>query len=84
MNYTIAAIPGDGIGPEVVREAALILQKIGEEFNHKFQIKYALAGGCAIDEVGVPLPDETLKLCESSDEWWINDETRRVSEEIFF
>ena len=34
MNYTIAAIPGDGIGPEVVREAALILQKIGEEFNH--------------------------------------------------
>ena len=67
MNYTIAAIPGDGIGPEVVREAALILQKIGEEFNHKFQIKYALAGGCAIDEVGVPLPDETLKLCESSD-----------------
>ncbi|MCI7030510.1 isocitrate/isopropylmalate family dehydrogenase, partial [Clostridium sp.] len=50
MNYKIAAIPGDGIGPEVVREAALILQKIGEEFNHKFEIKYALAGGCAIDE----------------------------------
>ena len=67
MNYRIVAIPGDGIGPEVVREAALILQKIGQEFNHKFQIKYALAGGCAIDEVGVPLPHETLKLCESSD-----------------
>ena len=67
MNYKITAIPGDGIGPEVVREAALILQKIGEEFNHKFEIKYALAGGCAIDEVGVPLPNETLKLCKSSD-----------------
>lgn len=67
MNYKIAAIPGDGIGPEVVREATHILQKIGEEFNHKFKIKYALVGGCAIDEVGVPLPDETLKLCKSSD-----------------
>lgn len=44
MNYRIVAIPGDGIGPEVVREAILILDKIGEEFNHKFEIKYALAG----------------------------------------
>lgn len=67
MNYRIVAIPGDGIGPEVVREAVLILDKIGEEFNHKFEIKYALAGGCAIDEVGVPLPHETLKICQSSD-----------------
>ena len=67
MNYRIVAIPGDGIGPEVVREAILILDKIGEEFNHKFEIKYALAGGCAIDEVGVPLPHETLKICQSSD-----------------
>ena len=67
MNYRIAAIPGDGIGPEVVREAINVLDKIGEKFNHKFEIKYALAGGCAIDEVGVPLPDETLKICQSSD-----------------
>lgn len=67
MNYKITAIPGDGIGPEVVQEAVLILEKIGEKYNHKFEIKYALAGGCALDKVGVPLPEETLKLCQSSE-----------------
>lgn len=67
MNYKIAAIPGDGIGPEVVREAVQVLKKIEKEYNHEFEINYLLAGGCAIDKVGTPLPEETLKLCKDSD-----------------
>ncbi|MCQ2969028.1 MAG: 3-isopropylmalate dehydrogenase [Clostridium sp.] len=67
MSYKIAVIQGDGIGPEVVNEAILVLKKVEEEFNHKFEIKYLLAGGCAIDKVGIPLPKETLEVCQNSD-----------------
>ena len=44
MNYKIAVIPGDGIGPEVVEEAMNVLNKIGEKFNHNFEYEYLLAG----------------------------------------
>ena len=67
MDFKIAVIPGDGIGPEVVREAVLVLNKIGKKYNHEFEIEYLLAGGCAIDETGVPLPDKTLEACKKSD-----------------
>ena len=67
MEKTIALIPGDGIGPDVVKEAVNVLDAVAKEFGHKWNYTNVLAGGCAIDEVGVPLPDETLKLCESSD-----------------
>ncbi|QXM05402.1 3-isopropylmalate dehydrogenase [Crassaminicella indica] len=67
MKYNIAVIPGDGIGPEVVRETILVLEKIGELYRHKFNFTEALAGGCAIDACGEPLPEKTLKVCKSSD-----------------
>lgn len=67
MNYKIALIPGDGIGPEVVTETVKVLNKIGEKYNHKFQYTKALAGGCAIDEMGACLPQETIDICKSSD-----------------
>ena len=67
MNYKIALIPGDGIGPEVTSGASCVLLKIGEMFNHTFALESALAGGCAIDEFGEALPEETLKLCKNSD-----------------
>jgi 3-isopropylmalate dehydrogenase len=65
--YKIAVLPGDGIGPEVVREATKVLLKIGERFGHRFELKEALIGGAAIDKVGVPLPPETLSVCKGSD-----------------
>ncbi|MCL2380520.1 MAG: 3-isopropylmalate dehydrogenase [Treponema sp.] len=67
MKAQIAVIPGDGIGPEVVEQALLALDKVGERFGHEFTYKTALAGGCAIDAAGTPLPQETLEICKASD-----------------
>lgn len=67
MNYNIAVIPGDGIGPEIIDEAIKVLNKIGEKYNHKFEFKFLQAGGRAIDSMGTPLPKETLEICRKSD-----------------
>ncbi len=67
MNYNIAVIPGDGIGPEVVEETIKVLNIIGDKFGHRFEYEYVLAGGCAIDKEGTPLPEETLEACKKSD-----------------
>ncbi len=67
MVYNIALVKGDGIGPEIVDSAVRVLEKIGEKYGHDFICTPYLAGGCAIDAVGVPLPDETVEGCKSSD-----------------
>jgi len=67
MHFSLAAIPGDGIGPELIEQAILALKKIGEKFGHTFTFKKVLAGGCAIDAKGEPLPKETLEICKNSD-----------------
>lgn len=67
MNFNIAVIPGDGIGPEVVDESIKVLSKIGEKYNHNFEFEFLQAGGCAIDSLGTPLPDKTLEVCKKSD-----------------
>lgn len=67
MHALIAALPGDGIGPEVVAEGVRILHAVGERFGHTFEVREALIGGCAIDATGTALPDETLRLCRESD-----------------
>lgn len=66
MNYKIAVIKGDGIGPEIVDEAVKVLNKVGEVYGHTFEYTEALAGGAAIDKTGVPLPEETLEVCRKS------------------
>ena len=67
MNYNIAVIPGDGIGPEVTEQALLVLDRVGTCFGHKFSYKTLLAGGIAIDKVGRCLPEETITACKVSD-----------------
>ncbi|HOP72853.1 MAG TPA: 3-isopropylmalate dehydrogenase [Thermoclostridium caenicola] len=67
MNYKIAVLPGDGIGPEVIEQTLLVLEKVGQKFGHSFQCQKLLAGGCAIDATGSPLPEETLEACKKSD-----------------
>ena len=67
MNFNIAVIPGDGIGPEVVDESIKVLSKIGEKYNHNFEFEFLQAGGCAIDSLGTPLPEKTLEICKKSD-----------------
>lgn len=67
MNYNIAVIPGDGIGPEIVTEAKKVLDKVGEVYGHTFRYEELLMGGCSIDKYGEPLTDETLERAKKSD-----------------
>ena len=67
MEFNIALLRGDGIGPEIVDSAVAVLEKIGEKFGHKFNFTPYLIGGCAIDAAGKPLPEETVKGCLESD-----------------
>ena len=67
MEYKIALVKGDGIGPEIVDSAVRVLEKIGRKFGHTFHCTPYLAGGCAIDETGIPLPQETVDGCLAAD-----------------
>jgi len=67
MDYKIAVLKGDGIGPEIVDQAIKVMEAIGKKFNHNFVFTEALTGACAIDQVGDPYPEETHKLCMESD-----------------
>ena len=67
MKYTIATIPGDGVGPEVTAAAVATLETVGAVFGHEFAFVEVPAGGRAIDELGSPLPDRTLETCRASD-----------------
>lgn len=65
-NYKIAVLPGDGIGPEVMREAVKVLDAVSQKFDFTLEYNEKLVGGSAIDATGTPLPDDTLKACEES------------------
>ena len=67
MEYKLAVIPGDGIGPDVIEQTLLVLDKVGEKFGHTFHYHKVLAGGCAIDATGACLPQETIDVCKASD-----------------
>ena len=67
MKATIAVLPGDGIGPEVVAQSTKLLSAIARKYGHEFHFVEALIGGIAIDETGDPLPAETVKACENAD-----------------
>jgi len=67
LNFRIAVIPGDGIGPEVMGQAVIVLRKVGDAFGHRLEFVELSAGGTAIDSFGTPLPDQTLEACLSSD-----------------
>jgi len=65
--YKVAVLAGDGIGPEVVSEAKKVLKKLSKEFDLEFDLREGLIGGTAINQTGLPLPPETLDICQSSD-----------------
>ena len=66
-EFKIAVIPGDGIGPDIMREAVKVMTKVGEKYDTKFNFVEVKAGGDAIDACGDPLPKETIDECKSSD-----------------
>jgi 3-isopropylmalate dehydrogenase len=67
MQAKIVVLPGDGIGPEVTTAAVDVLKAAAEHYNHTFTFEDHLFGGCAIDEMGVPLSDKTLHACKAAD-----------------
>lgn len=67
MNFKITVLPGDGIGVEVTTEAVACLETVAQRFGHTCELSEALIGGIALDQRGVPLPDDTLRTCLSSD-----------------
>lgn len=67
MEYKIAVIPGDGIGPEIVAEAQKVLNQLGKRYGHTFHYTEVLMGGASIDATGVPLTEDALETAKASD-----------------
>ena len=67
MEYRLGLIYGDGIGPEIVREAKKILDKVCEKYHHTFHYEELLLGGASIDVCGVPLTEETIERAKAAD-----------------
>ena len=67
MNYKIALIGGDGIGPDIVKQAVKVLNAVGQKFGHSFSYVDVLLGGCATDAVGVSYPEGTAEKCKECD-----------------
>lgn len=67
MNFKIAVLPGDGIGPEISEQGVAVMSAVCARFGHQVEYKYALCGADAIDKVGDPFPEETFNICKESD-----------------
>lgn len=67
MDFKIAVLPGDGIGPEISKQGVDVMTAVCEKFSHKVTYKYALCGADAIDKVGDPFPQETFEICRDAD-----------------
>ena len=67
MKADITIMHGDGVGPEITREAVKVLQAIGSVFDHDFSLNEVLFGGIAIDATGTPYPEKTQQSCKNSD-----------------
>ena len=67
MEYKVGVISGDGIGPEIVREAKKVLDTVAKKYGHSFQYEEILMGGVSIDACGVPLTDEAIETAKASD-----------------
>lgn len=67
LKFKIAVLPGDGVGPDVIREGMRVLEAVGTRFKHQFDFRQGFIGGISIDRFGSALTQETLSICRSSD-----------------
>lgn len=67
MKLKIAVLPGDGIGPEIMKQGVAVLNAVAEKFNHEFTYEEALVGACAIEACGDPYPETTHQVCMNAD-----------------
>ena len=82
MQYEIAVLAGDYIGPEVMAESIKVLDALGEKYKHHFNFRKGLIGGAAWDEYGEHLPKQTLDICETSDAILLGAVGGPVSEQL--
>ena len=68
MDFKIAVLAGDGIGPEISVQGVDVMTAVCEKFGHKVSYEYAICGADAIDKVGDPFPEETYQVCKQADE----------------
>lgn len=67
MDKKIAFIPGDGVGPEIIKQAVKVLEAVSKKYKIDFEYEELLIGGIAIDRTGEPLPKKTIEICKESD-----------------
>lgn len=67
MKLNVAVLPGDGIGPEISIQGTSVLKTVAKKFDHQVELKTALVGAAAIDEMGDPFPESTYDICKNSD-----------------
>ena len=67
MDFKIAVLAGDGIGPEISVQGVNVMTAVCEKFGHKVSYEYAICGADAIDKVGDPFPEETFRVCQEAD-----------------
>ncbi len=67
MKLKIAVLPGDGIGPEIMKQGVAVLDAVAAKFGHEFEYTEAICGAHAIDEVGDPFPEDTYQACKNAD-----------------
>ena len=72
MTYNIVALPGDGIGPEILNGSLSLLEIISNKYNFNYQIEHHEFGGASIDTFGEPLTEKTLNACKRADAiYWV-------------
>ena len=67
MDFKIAVLAGDGIGPEISVQGVDVMNAVCEKFGHKVSYEYAICGADAIDKVGDPFPEMTFQACKNAD-----------------
>lgn len=67
MEYKLAVLPGDGVGPEIMDATIGVLDAVAQRYNHKFEYEHLLIGGASIDVNGIPLTEETIEKCKKCD-----------------
>ncbi len=67
MQFKIAVLAGDGIGPEICTETVKVLNAVAKKYGHTFNYEYGLVGGIAIDATGSALPQKSIDICKAAD-----------------
>ena len=67
MEFSIAVLPGDGVGPEITAEGVKVLKAVAEKFSHQFRFRDGFIGASAFEQVGEALSEKTIETCKACD-----------------